>query len=365
MTKQIELVGPPWHSGGRREPKPGTLLHHRAIAGPPAAESYRIVYSSTTVTGRPVPVSGVVYLPKDATGRRASANPVVAWAHGTYGLGAMCSTEDYFSASACRRDVVLSALRRGATFVATDYEGLGERRAGCAGHPYLVSSAAGRNVLDSIRAVAELVGAPPRSQTVAVGWSQGGGAALFAAELLQEYAADLDLRGVVAVAPAADLNRLVSVHDGGPRFGYLLMAAYGFLAAYPELRHHARLLTDEGRAAISRIGGWRVEQILDTFAGRRGSEFGVTAVLGLPAFRHRLAANSAGSRGTMVPILLVHGTEDDTIPAVESRRLADRYAASGTPVSIRVRPGAGHPDIYDAALADIEAFVSERLDSAG
>jgi fermentation-respiration switch protein FrsA (DUF1100 family) len=344
-----------------RGPRPGTLLAHRSFSGPAEADSYAIVYSSTTARGRPVRVSGVVYRPRAAARRPPAATPIVAWAHGTYGLGAMCSAEEYFRVSVCRQDVVLSALRQGATFVATDYEGLGEGRAGSTGHPFLVSSAAGRNVLDSIRAAAQLIDAPPGSPAVAIGSSQGGGAALFVAELQQTYAAEVDLKGVVAVAPAADLNRLVSVHDGGPRFGYLLMAAHGFLCAYPELRHHVGLLTADGRAAISRIGGWRVEEILDEFAGRHGSEFGVTAMLTAAWFRRRLTANSAGSRGTAVPIMLVHGTNDDTVPVDVTTTLADRYAASGTSVSVHVRPGAGHPDIYDAALTDIEEFVSDRL----
>ena len=40
------------------------------------------------------------------------------------------------------------------------------------------------------------------------------------------------------------------------------------------------------------------------------------------------------------PLLVVHGTEDDEVPAAAARALAD--AATEGPVELRIVPGAGH-----------------------
>jgi hypothetical protein len=48
------------------------------------------------------------------------------------------------------------------------------------------------------------------------GQSQGGGAALWAAQLAHTYAAELDARGAVALAPAAELPTILAAVAGPP-----------------------------------------------------------------------------------------------------------------------------------------------------
>ena len=55
------------------------------------------------------------------------------------------------------------------------------------------------------------------------------------------------------------------------------------------------------------------------------------------ALRPLEAAGRLGGR----PLLVVHGTADDEVPAAAARALADAAAPTG-PVDLRVVPGAGH-----------------------
>ncbi len=152
--------------------KPGDILRTRPIAAPAGTKGYAVLYRSTTVDGSPTAVSGVVFTPDTAvTGTR----DILAWAHGTTGLGDSCATSQQFATgTAVELAIVTFVAQQGLVFVATDYQGLGTPGP----HPYLVNQAAGRDVLDSIRAAQSLPGAgtSAASRSVVWGHSQGGGA---------------------------------------------------------------------------------------------------------------------------------------------------------------------------------------------
>lgn len=86
----------------------------------------------------------------------------------------------------------------------SDYQGSGTKGP----HPYLNGDAAGRNVLDIVRAARQLHNTDPShpvlsAQFATVGHSQGGQAALFAAHLAKTWTPDLQLRGVSVMAPSS------------------------------------------------------------------------------------------------------------------------------------------------------------------
>jgi pimeloyl-ACP methyl ester carboxylesterase len=334
--------------------RPGDLLTVRPVDGPPGSAGFSLRYRSTTATGRAAVVSGVAYLPSSRPA--GTPLPVVAWAHGTFGLGRQCTTQAYFTTTD-RLGLVTLAVQYGVALVATDYQGLGSPGA----HPYMVGRCAARNVLDSVRGALRLPGADPDPEVFLLGWSQGGHAALLAAEEQPEYAPELRLTGTAAVAPAADLHNMLAFLDGSPRFGYVLMTVYGMRAAYPELRDNDHLLTPAGRAALRWIATRSVEEILAEFAGRRAAAFGVADLLSTDAFRQRLTENEPGYAPVDVPVLLVHGDADDTVPVASARELARRYGEQGSPVSLRVLSGFGHPDVLAAALPEVVCHISDCL----
>jgi pimeloyl-ACP methyl ester carboxylesterase len=343
---------PPVPSGA----KAGDLIWARPLKAPAGSVGYAILYWSTAVTGKLVPVSGVFFHP---TGQRPSGPlPILAWAHGTFGLGDECApSRDYLRGGGASLALVRLTSRERVAFVATDYEGLGTPGS----HPYMVNEAAGRNVLDSIRAAARFTGAGTNVAAMVMGQSQGGSAALFAAELQPTYAPELRLRGAVGVSAPSQMGKLDSQLSGGHYFGYVLMTVYGYEAAYPELAGRDRALTAAGRTALQQIPSECGDKILADFDGRPEVEFGVAPVMHAPDFSGLLARNDPGQRKTGVPILVVHGEDDDTIPVQNTRDLVRRYCSNDTTVTAKFYPGKGHVDVLNAALPDIVSYLSDRL----
>ncbi len=134
----------------------------------------RILYRTQRANGSITFASGMVFIPNNS----ASGNPrpVVAWAHGTVGMGDQCApsrTPNPVSNIAW----VSEMLARGWVVTATDYAGLGTP--GTQG--YLVGGDEARDVLNSVRALQYLPNTQAGNTFTIWGHSQGGNSALFSA----------------------------------------------------------------------------------------------------------------------------------------------------------------------------------------
>ncbi|MFD4433906.1 lipase family protein, partial [Nocardia sp. NPDC058497] len=198
---------------------PGTV-----IAVIPQADGFHgmsgaqvIDYWTQGVGGVPQPASGALYLPEGEA--PAGGWPVIAYDHGTTGLGAGCGGQSDpagapWPESQAAQDVFLRHLvAQGYAVVAPDYLGLGRFDTGP--HPYLEVRSEATATIDLVRAAR--AANPNLSRTwTAVGASQGGHAALSTAHVQQSYAPELDFRGIVAVDPASDVEKVLPLL--GPAF---------------------------------------------------------------------------------------------------------------------------------------------------
>ncbi|WP_243075554.1 alpha/beta fold hydrolase [Microbacterium sp. SS28] len=185
---------------------PGTIVKTDALLGTPlASRAWRIMYRSTTAAGDPVVVTGVLIEPWGPAPE--GGRTLVSWGHPTTGSARDCAPSYGFDPFLGIEGLRL-LLQRGFAVVATDYAGMGTEGP----DSYLVGGTAGRNVLDAVRAAQEVLGEAASDDVVLWGHSQGGQAALFAAEEASKYAPELDIRAVAVAAPAADLSDLMSVH---------------------------------------------------------------------------------------------------------------------------------------------------------
>lgn len=334
--------------------KPGDLIWVRPYGLLANSVGYQIMYWSQAVDGTLVATSGVAFWPARTI---SNPRPIVAWAPGSTGLGDQCASSTWeYDQHALPKAVAELVVKNGAVFVATDYQGLatpGE-------HPYAVGNAEGRDVLNSIRAVAALT-KTSNPTAVTLGESQGGGASLFAAELAPSYAPDIRFVGAVAVAPPSDLANLASTLDGGKYFGYVLMAINGIGTAYPDALAQRDKLTAAGRQALSAIRSECGAEILVQYAGKRREEFGLGPILDSAEFLRRLHENEPGHAKTQAPLLIVQGEADDTIPPAMTRRLVQAYCAAGVPVTAKFLPGKGHANSTTTALTDIVIFLAARM----
>ena len=195
------------------------------------AKAWRMLYRSTSAVGEPTAVSGTLLVPY---GRMRGPRPLIGYAVGTHGIGDAAAPSRLLARGLdWEAGLIAMVLARGWAVAITDYQGLGTP----GDHTYMVGRALGPNVLDSMRAARELYPEelPSDGPAAIVGYSEGGAAAAWAAQLQPSYAPDVPLAAVAAGAAAADLEAAGPSLDGSFFSFFIAYGGIGYSAAYPEL----------------------------------------------------------------------------------------------------------------------------------
>lgn len=300
----------------------------------PAVKSTQIVYRSNDALGQPNAVSGTVIvptLPWIGLGKR----PVVGVAVGTRGLGDACAPSYTLSTGTDYEGLfIANLLSKGFAVMVTDYEGLGMP----GGHTYVVGQSEGRALLDGVRAAQKLPGSglSTSSPVGLMGYSQGGGAAGWAAELAGTYAPELKLRGTVAGGVPADLLAVAEFAEGGPFTALTLMAALGFDNAYPELdlasylnAKGEKLMAESQDLCLVSFDG--VKTLFQT-AFRNRTEWTHTDPLAAPDWLARLDENALGRTKPSAPVYQFHGIADEMVPYGQAKDLRRAWCNAGANV---------------------------------
>ena len=181
---------------------------------PNAEESVVMTYKMQGIKGQETQATALVFTPK--TEPPAGGWPIVAWAHGTVGVGDDCApSRNRLIVEGLLPDVhtqkmIDSFVQAGYVVVAPDYEGLGEP-SGRELHPFLNLKSEAYSITDAVVATKSWLGNKASNKWAVVGASQGGHAALGAAQYAAR--ANMDYKGVVAFAPANNLEMIESLSD--------------------------------------------------------------------------------------------------------------------------------------------------------
>ncbi|MBE1877250.1 lipase family protein [Myceligenerans pegani] len=330
----------------------GEVIRTREQATGLSARTWMVMYHSTNATGQDIPVTGRVLVPHRAW-RGEGPRPIVTVAPGTRGVGDDCAPSRWLD---YERPLVEPFLLQGYAVVITDYEGLGTPGV----HTYMVGRSQGRVVLDMVRAATNLpaAGLDPGGKVAVVGYSQGGGAAVWAAELWREHAPELDVVGVAAGGVPADLTAVSERLNGGVGFGFMLLAAFGYDAAYPELdlrsylnERGRRLYEREQDACVDTALAYALQDI-DVYADQdpRYTE----------AWQARFTENRAGANPPDAPLFLYHGLFDEIVPPGQAVALREEYCAAGADVRWRWHLGE-HVTTMVTAAPSVVSFVDRRF----
>lgn len=230
--------------------------------------------------------SALVFVPKNA---KADAK-VVAWSHPTIGQEDHCSVTRGFNPIATVPGVVETPMPGGAQInagdmsffleqtlaagnivVMPDYMGIGVNGPTKQKKTYLVGQQEGRDVLFGVKALQTAAGGAPGWNGIngttwtgkdfaVIGHSQGGHAAMWTAvEHAKPWAAalDLNLKGVVAAAPASDIVKTVATQwQGYPGWvlGPELIQAFAFSTpAFAAFSLQNNVLSEDGLANLDRF----------------------------------------------------------------------------------------------------------------
>jgi pimeloyl-ACP methyl ester carboxylesterase len=264
----------------------------------------------------------------------------VAWAHGTTGVARGCAPS-VLKKPFAHVPALGPALNRGWLVVAADYVGLG----GPGRHAYLVGDEAARAVLDSVRAAAGLPDVGAIGEVVVWGHSQGGNSALWTGIRAPDYAADLAVRGVAALAPASDLPALLATARS-TMFGKIVSAylVAGYAASYPGLDPWAEvewLARPFARDIAGRCAGGleTLVSVAGTWLLPRHGIFAQDPTAG-PLGR-RLAEN-VPEAPIAAPVLIMQGESDDLVAPSIQAAYVQRRCAAGQRVDYRAYPGRDH-----------------------
>ena len=222
-------------------------------------------------------------------------------------------------------------------------------------------------MLDAARATTHLPGLRTGGGVVIYGHSQGGHAALFAAELAPTYAPDLHVVGVVAAAPATGLSTLISIvgTPTGARFlPFSIPTSWSWTQTYHDLPVGSVFTTAGAQFASAQVtrgcsGGLAAAitahhlQPQQVFAAGASSD---------PVVLAHARANDPGDMRTDVPVLVVQGTADATVPPP----LTDTYVTTkacpiGDTIDYLHVPGATHGTVVFVAAPAIVAWMNARL----
>jgi pimeloyl-ACP methyl ester carboxylesterase len=301
-------------------------------------------------------VSGAVFFPK--TPRPAGGWPVVAWAHGTTGVGDACAPSR--NPRSPRDTAYLNAwLREGFVVVATDYQGLGTPGP----HPYLHTRAQAYSTLDAVRAALTLPGVA--NQVVLVGQSQGGGAAFGTAGIAPAYAPDVKLLGTVATgtpylgAAPPDVKR--DLDRVSPQIAYAMYVAVTAKLLQPDF-DPASVFLPAAMPAFEASGETCVGPLFERLTQEGRTERnsyrpdGVKRVFGIVG-----PVTGYPTLQLAQPVFMGIGGKDLDVPTAMQQKLAQDACQAGSRIQARVYPGLDHSGTVNASLKDSLPFVRSLL----
>ena len=303
----------------------GTLLRSEPLKDvilPAGIRGWRILYATTVDDSTRATAVATVFAP---TGPPAGPRPVIAWEHATTGLLQKCmpSLLSAPTKGVPWRDRIVMA---GWVVVATDYS-FAEKGGP---HPYLIGEGEARATLDSIRAARQMSELTLDKRIVVWGYSQGGHAALWTGIVGPRYAPDLEILGVAAIAPPANIRNALAMNvEADKRFGPYLALSYSRF--YPDITFEQAIrpgALDAARQIVSLCcflppeDAERIQALAATFDGP------ALATSSNKALQARIKQNTADGL-TKAPVVIAQGLSDIVVPPSATDAYVEERCSAG------------------------------------
>lgn len=328
---------------GFQHAAPGTVLRSRdvelAFLGliPQQVTATQLLYRTTDLNGKPEASVTTVVVPDDVA--PGQTYPLLSY---QCAIDAISSRG--FPSYALRRRakalgslpqfellLITAALAEGWAVTVPDHEGT----RGLWGTPY----EPGYRVLDGIRASlsTERIDLSPSAPIGLWGYSGGGLASAWAAEMCGDYAPELDIVGAVLGSPVGDLGDTFRRLNGTLFAGLPAMVVAALVHAYPDLdRVITEHTSDEGLALLKRLEKSTTAGAVVQMAGKDMADFldePLETILSTPEVSHVFEEIKLGAAVPAPPVLIVQAVHDYLISVDNIDELADTYSAGGANVT--------------------------------
>lgn len=323
--------------------QPGELLRSEPLKHvilPAGMRGWRILYATTVDDNTPATAVATVFAPSDPP---AGPRPVIAWDHGTTGLLQKCmpSLMPASTEGVPGRDRIVMA---GWVVVATDYS-FAEKGGP---HPYLIGEGEARATLDSIRAARQMSELSLDKRMVVWGYSQGGHAALWTGIIGQRYAPELEIVGVAAIAPAANIKNILAMSVEVEKM-FAPYVALSYSRFYPDITFKQALRPEALDAARQIVNlcdfppeeEERLEALAASFDGP------ALATSSNKALEARLEQNTADGP-IQAPVVIAQGLSDNVVPSTATDAYVEERCSVGQQLEYWTFAGRDHFTIAQA-----------------
>ncbi|MGA5466275.1 lipase family protein [Mycobacterium sp. NPDC050041] len=328
---------------GFEHARPGTVLRSRdvelAFLGlvPQKFTATQLLYRTTDLHGAPSASVTTVVVPTERTSEKPC--PIVSYQCAIDAVAARC-----FPSYALRRGaravgalaqfeflLVAAALAEGWAVSVPDHEGIN----GIWGAPY----EPGYHILDGVRAAqnCERLNLSANAPVGLWGYSGGGLATAWAAEVCAEYAPELDVVGAVLGSPVADLGHAFRRLNGSFYSGLPAMVVAALTHIYPELdeviQEHA---TEEGKAMLLRIEKMTTAHAVLRWIGMDMGDFvdaPLEQILQTPQVQGVFDRIKLGTAVPTPPVLIVQAVHDRIVSVDDIDELTETYCSGGANVT--------------------------------
>jgi len=328
---------------GFEHARPGTVLRSRdvelAFMGlvPQKFTATQLLYRTTDLNDLPQVTATTVIVPTERAAKRPI--PLVSYQVAIDAVASRC-----FPSYALRRGakavgalaqveflLVAAALAEGWAVSVPDHEGT----KGMWGAPY----EPGYHVLDGVRAALqyERLGLSTDAPVGLWGYSGGGLATAWAAEVSGSYAPELNIVGAVLGSPVADLGHAFRRLNGSFYSGLPGMVVAALTHIYPELdkviQEHA---TEEGKAMLLRIEKMTTAHAVLRFIGMDMAKLvdqPLEQILQTPEVQHVFDSIKLGTAVPTPPVLIVQAVHDRIVSVDDIDELTHTYQSGGASVT--------------------------------
>jgi hypothetical protein len=340
LPKDDPFYQPP---AGFRHAAPGTVLRSRdvelAFLGliPQSITTTQLLFRTTDMNGNPEATVTTVLVPAQvAPGKTV---PLLSYQCAIDAITSRC-----FPSYALRRRakaigslaqlellLITAAVAEGWAVSVPDHEGLH----GLWGAPY----EPGYRTLDGIRAAlnSDRLGLSPSAPIGLWGYSGGGLASAWAAEMCGDYAPELDIVGAVLGSPVGNLGNTFRRLNGSLLSGLPALVVAALTHTYPDLdkviKEHA---SDDGRALLLSLEKMTTAEAVIKMAHKDMGDFldePLEKILSTPAVAHVFDSTTLGVAVPTPPVLIIQAVHDYLISVDDIDELADAYSAGGADVT--------------------------------
>lgn len=337
---------------------PGTIIRTEPLGvDVPGATALRMLYVSERPDGTPAASGGMLFIPDSPA--PPEGRPVVAWAHGTLGMGDACVPSRSANPLQDTDNWLDQMMQLGWVVVSTDYVGLGTPGP----NQYLIAQSEVRDVVNAVRAARNTPQAEAGTRYATWGHSQGGHSSVWTGHLGAEYAPELDLLGVAAAAPALNLSEIVGAQWDNA-VGWVI--GPDVIQSWPT--YYAGLpvdevLTSEGRDSSARLAGECIkESALEGLARERlGQQFFAVDPLTVAPWSDAARDQTPAPLPADMPVFIAQGTADTVVLPWPNAMVQEEWCTAGSAISVLWMGGIPHQAAATTAGPSAVAWLADRF----